>query len=186
MHPNQDVFAVAAALKAQVVLQEGKDRYIYTGRSMHPFLKEGDIIIIAANPAIDQLLLGDIIIYHRYGKYIIHRFLGKEDQDGQGLRLTVKGDNADVFDKPIAMADVVGQAIGVKRGDQYLDLRRQSSRRIAAVVAILSKLEGYIVLMLRAVYWRLFRHIKINAHLKKVILGCVKFPKAVILLFRKR
>ncbi len=156
MNREEVILAAAALLKDQVVAIEGKDRYIYTGRSMSPFLKERDIVVVK-NPTADDLSIGDIIVYHRHGKYIIHRFLGLYRKNPTITYLIAKGDNSFFLDEPITMAQVVGKVISIKRGQQCINLENKLQGLLSLCIGIFSAIEGCLVTIPRVVYRRLVR-----------------------------
>ncbi len=73
-------------------IQTGKIELKIKGKSMHPLLKEKDLIeIIAVKP--EEIQTGDIIAYFNGTRIFVHRFIGwKKD------KMLVKGDNNKEFD----------------------------------------------------------------------------------------
>lgn len=54
-----------------------------TGQSMHPYLTEGDFIIIEKNL---DFKVGDIILFERDGRSYIHRFFSNDLYKGDNLK----------------------------------------------------------------------------------------------------
>ena len=70
--------------------------------SMEPVLKIGDKV--TATPAdIEELRLGQVVVYRRNSKYIVHRIVKIE-----GFVAVTAGDNVRKFDAPISVFDIVG------------------------------------------------------------------------------
>ena len=70
--------------------------------SMEPVLKIGDKV--TATPAdIEELRIGQVVVYRRNSKYIVHRIVKIE-----GFVAVTAGDNVRKFDAPISVFDIVG------------------------------------------------------------------------------
>jgi signal peptidase I len=75
------------------------------GISMEPILKEGDVVLLRTTGA-DDVAVGEIILYDRNGRLIIHRVTEMHPDDAHGLVIQTKGDNNADYDAPIAAANV--------------------------------------------------------------------------------
>ena len=65
---------------------------VVEGRSMHPLLRDGDLVIVVKEKPQD-IRVGDIIVYKTFdGRFIIHRVIGVEVYKGMYYYRT-KGDN---------------------------------------------------------------------------------------------
>ena len=70
--------------------------------SMEPVLKIGDKV--TATPVkIDELRAGQVVVYRRDSRYIVHRIVKIE-----GFIAVTAGDNVRKFDPPISVFDIVG------------------------------------------------------------------------------
>lgn len=109
-----------------LLLKAGRDAVVpVQGTSMNPFLLQGDRLHIRrASP--DQLRLGDLMAFRREGALIVHRYAGRVHRDGE-LWLRQKGDNVAGFSL-VPLADLVGRADWVVRGERTLDLSGGAAR----------------------------------------------------------
>ncbi|MBR4490212.1 signal peptidase I [bacterium] len=70
--------------------------------SMEPVLKIGDKV--TATPVeIDELKAGQVVVYRRDSRYIVHRIVKIE-----GFVALTAGDNVRKFDAPISVFDIIG------------------------------------------------------------------------------
>jgi hypothetical protein len=109
-------------------------RFRARGRSMTPFVHDGDILTIA--PAAGQdLRAGDIAFYAAGGgKLVAHRVLRRWQHDG-GLVLLTRGDASAGDGERVAAAQVLGRAVSVHRRDREVRLDT-FGRRASALAAI--------------------------------------------------
>ena len=88
-------------------------RFQAHGRSMHPFIKNGDIILVEPRNG-NSVDVGDIIFYRRPdGSSAAHRLVkitGKKD----GLTLITKGDSLKYLDTPVTSEQVMGRVITIE------------------------------------------------------------------------
>ncbi|MFH1617701.1 MAG: signal peptidase I [Candidatus Margulisiibacteriota bacterium] len=63
----------------------------FTGNSMHPTLKPGDVLFLRDTP-LEELRRGDVIIFRGDEKIVCHRFFGSKKIGGQTFFLE-RGDN---------------------------------------------------------------------------------------------
>jgi len=86
--------------------ESGSDTFSLTvnGTSMRPALRPGDRIVVQKTP-VEQLQVGDLVVFRRENVVITHRLLrGKDDQ------LLTKGDNMRLLDPPVRAEAVLGRA----------------------------------------------------------------------------
>ena len=96
-------------------------RFAVSGRSMFPFLRDGDIIQVAPS-GIDGLGLGDIIFYRSGDRLLAHRVVGFVTTV-EGTCARARGDAFRHEDPPVAEAELIGRVEYVSR--QFRDSRRQ-------------------------------------------------------------
>ncbi|HJW88440.1 MAG TPA: signal peptidase I [Dehalococcoidia bacterium] len=130
----------SAPLKA--LLQEALERGGYiraraSGCSMHPFIRDNDILHVEPARA-SQLKLGDVILFcDSQGKYITHRLVKKGTENGRVL-LTTKGDNTAFCDLPIPATEMMGRVVEIERNGRCLRLDRGAGRMFNSLVYRLS------------------------------------------------
>lgn len=83
------------------------------GRSMFPFVRDGDVIQVAP-ASIDQLSVGDIIFYRSGTRLLAHRVLGLVDTK-EGKFAKARGDAFFQPDPPISSDDLIGRVEFVSR-----------------------------------------------------------------------
>jgi signal peptidase I len=106
-----------ASIKSKVAVFEealalGLDvRVRVSGRSMTPFIGNGDIVIIRKVPLISHHI-GDILFFkNSIGHPVVHRFLKR-----QGAFYRTKGDAQLSFDEPIPPEAVLGKVVSIEKG----------------------------------------------------------------------
>lgn len=90
------------------------------GRSMRPFIRDGDRVLISTvDPA--RLRIGEVICgILPGGRAVIHRLIRIERGSG-GLVLTTRGDSRVVCDPPLGEKQVLGRVVAVEGGRLKLD-----------------------------------------------------------------
>jgi signal peptidase len=99
------------------------------GFSMHPFIRDGDILTVSPKP---ETRLGDVVAFCHpdTGKLVVHRVLGRAP-GGYLLR----GDNAPEVDGLIPPEKILGLVTGVERKGRKVRLGRGPERRLLAWLA---------------------------------------------------
>ena len=87
--------AIALGYLAAGVL--GAGFAIVEGRSMEPLFHTGDLVVLVPVER-GGVAVGDIVVYEKGGKYIIHRVIYVYESPGGELCLVTKGDNNPVPD----------------------------------------------------------------------------------------
>ena len=128
---------IAVKLKETAGAPAGHETFIYTGQSMNPGLKDEDRLLIKKDPQI-TLSCGDIVVYRGKNRYIIHRFL-RRTSNGQ---IVTKGDNSLRLDAPFGHERLVGKVVAVDRNGERIGLSGKPSRRVAGMIAVISRLEA--------------------------------------------
>ena len=86
---------------------EAKEQYIYTGNSMHPVFKPGQMLYV--RPLIDEPSVGDVIVFFdpKQKIHVVHRVVKVEN--GQ---IHTRGDNNPTEDqKPVNPKDIMGVVV---------------------------------------------------------------------------
>lgn len=92
--------------------------YYYEGKNLDPSefpfqdgLQPGDLVFVKGVDSSDDIDIGDVIIWERNGKRIIHR-VSDNDRDEEGVYFETKGDASPIPDSPkIRIEDIVGKAV---------------------------------------------------------------------------
>jgi signal peptidase I len=98
------------------ILEQGLDlRLKVTGRSMAPFIKSGEIVILHKVPT-DSLHCGDIIYFmDDTGKAVLHRIVAKEIKTNGKANFTTRGDALLQHDDPIPEDQILAKAAYVEK-----------------------------------------------------------------------
>jgi signal peptidase I len=117
---------------AQLALKAGNSlRFRSTGQSMHPFIKDGDVITVAPLPS-RAPGLGDVVLFknERARRLFVHRITKR---DG-GLYVT-RGDNAYLDDDTVATTNLLGYVTRVERNGKTVRLGLGPERSMLAMLA---------------------------------------------------
>lgn len=112
--------------------------FIYTGTSMNPFLKDGDLLLVSKID-INKIKPGDIVIFknHEINKLICHRVIKTQNN-----KLLTKGDN--VFTKKLEKINkdqYIGKVIRIKKlNKKTQNLENYFFKKINYFISWLSKL----------------------------------------------
>lgn len=105
---------------------EKNGRLIYTtvGRSMRPFLRSGeDLMVIEARKG-QRYSARDVVLYRRKsGKYVLHRIMGVRRED-----YVLCGDNCWDLEPGIRDEQILGVLTAVIRNGKMLDVQSRSYR----------------------------------------------------------
>ena len=127
-----------AELAADILNKGDTLRFRAHGGSMHPFIRDGDIIEVKPIMEASAIRLGDVIFYRSSrGRLFAHRVIkvgGQRDQRA----LVTKGDSTSSPDPLVHPEQVLGQVVAIKRGDRRIRLDRGVHRFINVLWARLS------------------------------------------------
>jgi len=114
-----------------------------TGKSMYPFIRDGDIIEIE-RVNVQQIKLGDIIFYHNEDRDIVaHRVIRKSSGNLGPLFIT-KGDANSDSGEEVQPDKILGRVIAIERNGQKIRLGRFINRFISTCYAKVSPLSKWI------------------------------------------
>ncbi len=123
MNPGQRVeAAIACGLAGDVVRTFGNVRLRVLGTSMVPSILPGDLISVQrAN--VSEISRGEIVVYAREGRMIVHRVVGCTDGPEQPIvtesknPLITRGDRVRHNDSPVSSSELLGKVISIERGN---------------------------------------------------------------------
>ena len=121
------------ALAQEVLGQGGSFRFRARGRSMMPFVRPGDVLLVEpVDPA--RLRTGEIILFHqRSTSHVVHRLIRRVKRDGR-LVFIAQGDNSAIADAPILAEQVLGRVVGIEREGRRLRLDRGPGQLLNRVI----------------------------------------------------
>ena len=117
---NEDFFVL---VKQRLELGE-RVRIPIVGRSMEPFLRERDEVLLQRT-ALEELRIGDVVLGRWQGAYVLHRLVRKT-----GDTLWLAGDNNLVQLEEIAAADLLALVIEARRKEKILPLSRAWNKKL--------------------------------------------------------
>jgi signal peptidase I len=110
-------------------------RFTAPGHSMHPVIRNGDVLLVA--PLMRPAQLGEILLYRdAAGRPVAHRLIGFAAEDGAPA-LVLKGDSAAAPDLPVRLSQVLGRVFAIERDGRRIDPygARSTARRVLHAVA---------------------------------------------------
>jgi signal peptidase I len=123
---SKDWEGLKLTLAAEVLRQNLTVHLRAWGTSMLPALWPGDLLTIQSVTD-DQLRPGDIVLVLDNGRFLIHRLI--EKQHDQGLsHLITRGDAMPQNDPPANISDFLGRVVRIRRGNQSFVPSRRVSR----------------------------------------------------------
>jgi len=151
----------------QEVLGKGSTfRFRALGGSMFPFIRPGDLLTTKAVDPTD-LLIGEVLLYQREGRFFVHRLIKKKIVDETPLFVT-HGDHLPFSDPTVLSSQILGKVICVERRGRLIHLDTPFQRMCGRFLASTSP---WLVPLFQVVEWpfRLFRRLssKINLGLNQ-------------------
>ena len=113
-------------LVAEVASNFGEVRLRVTGASMIPAIWPGDVITVC-RCEITELQPGQIVLYRRKGKLVVHRVTCV-----RGDLLTTRGDSLQCDDPPITKSDIIGQVVYLVRNGRRVHLKQSGWQRVGS------------------------------------------------------
>ena len=114
-------------LAEEVFARSGRLRFTAGGRSMHPLIRDGDILTIEpVDP--QRLRVGDVAFYRPSdSKVVVHRVVGKLSQNGR-LVFLIRGDASDGPCEVVPAECILGRAVLLERNGRAVRLDRGPAR----------------------------------------------------------
>lgn len=136
MNLNQDDFL---ELTNDILGRGNSLRFRVHGGSMHPFIKDGDVIEVKP-VTISKIRLGDAIFYPTsWGMLRVHRAIKKHKKNGRVILMT-KGDVGLNFDPPLQGDNIMGKVIAIEKSNVTINLNCKSWRIANYMIATYSLL----------------------------------------------
>ncbi len=144
-------------LAGQILLSGHRLRFQASGRSMQPFIHDGDILEVAPL-ARERVRYGDVLLVETNdGKWLAHRVIKTRRRDGKPAFL-IKGDACSHSDGWFGLDAVIGRVLVVEHGSQRIQittgLQQWRARTWVAIAPWVPKLT-WLPQRLRQHVWRL-------------------------------
>ena len=112
-----------AALGAELIRESGGMRFRAHGRSMAPFIRDGDVLVVE-RAAPDSLRVGHVVLFQtEAGALYAHRVFRREFRDGT-WRWTARGDALAAADPSFTAEQIIGRVTSIERGGKSVRVDR--------------------------------------------------------------
>ena len=125
-------------LSQELLDRGGLLRFQAHGRSMYPFIKNGDIILVEQRNG-DSVGIGDIIFYRRSDDSLAAHRLIKITGTKDRIFLFTKGDSLKYIDPPVTSGQVMGRVIGIEGNGRHFKLNRWPGHVFGRLVAWMAR-----------------------------------------------
>jgi signal peptidase I len=146
---HSDLFA---AVMEKALTTGATVRFRAEGTSMHPTIRDGESISIAAvSPA--KVVRGDVLLCRHDRRVLAHRVVGVTTR-GTGRVFELRGDAKAACDAPVGADDVVGQVVAVQRNGRPVRLCGRAARLRFAARTAASRAKSFVVPAASLSPWR--------------------------------
>jgi signal peptidase I len=104
---------LACELIGETVRSFGGVRFGVYGTSMTPAIRPGDLVSVE-RAAVSEASLGEIVVFRRHGRLIVHRVVVKCGGRGEALLVT-RGDRMRRDDGLVSSAELIGRVTHIER-----------------------------------------------------------------------
>lgn len=148
--------AIGCDLAAEVVGVFGSVRLRVSGTSMAPTLCPGELVGVEKT-RMTEILPGEIVVFARDGRLIVHRVVTKIQSRGESYLVT-RGDRVRKSDSPVSGSEFVGRVTNIERGRSgaFTSSRLNLASRVFSLLLSFSDCGTYLYLRLASYCHRLF------------------------------
>lgn len=115
--------AAFAALSAELIRESGGLRFRAHGRSMVPFIRDGDVLVLERVEA-GRVGVGDVVLFQTAaGALYAHRVFRRELRQG-AWQWIARGDALAAADPPFTADQIIGRVTSIERDGKCLRLDR--------------------------------------------------------------
>jgi signal peptidase I len=134
-------------LAAEMLRNRGSVRLELKGTSMLPSLWPGDLLTIEC-VAHDEIAPGDMVLVMRDNRFFVHRLIERRE-DQNCVSWITRGDAVPQNDPPVTASELLGQVVGVRRGNRSFVPSQRLSLSQSALAWMLCRLDHFRGLALR-------------------------------------
>ncbi|MGQ9525269.1 MAG: hypothetical protein ACUVTZ_10570 [Armatimonadota bacterium] len=121
--------AELGGIAVEVLSRGGRLRFTAPGHSMHPLIRNADIVTIEHASA-EQLRLGDVALYRSHpNRLVLHRVVGWTCRNGHRV-LFIRGDASDGPAEEVPAERILGRAVMLERDGRVVRLDRGLARLV--------------------------------------------------------
>lgn len=142
---------------SEEILGSGKYlRFQACGGSMHPFIKNGQIIQVRSTK-ISEINAGDIVFYRSLdNRMVVHRIIKKCRENGR-IAFLVKGDSASHFDEYVYPERISGKVVAIEKNNKTIRMDRGLLKLINVFWAKFSPFSKWIYFLPRKIKHKISR-----------------------------
>lgn len=170
---------IAIQLRDANAFAKGFQKFMHQGNSMNPTLTDGDQILVKT-VSLQDLRLGDIIVYKNKDQLIAHRFLYRNFRKDNIAEIIAKADNSSERDSPSSSDCLLGKVVEINRRGKPLNLENNFWRIVSYLIGVVSLLEMVIFETIRAVRMKFFKRLKIKKTIRQNIGILIRIPKFLL------
>ena len=113
-----------AGLMTDILNQGATLKIKATGQSMHPFVEDGDIVVLVKRP-VSSLKTGDLVLARTVaGAAVLHRVVQKYRGRTGRFVFKTQGDALMVIDDPVAEENIMGKAVAIEKTVGHLKMKK--------------------------------------------------------------
>ncbi len=126
----------AIACISQHLSRRGRVWLRVQGSSMWPWVRPGDVAILR-KVLPREICCGDIVLFARNSRFIVHRIVERCTRDGRNFLVT-KGDANPHADGVIAMLEILGRVECIYRDRRRIEFHSREKRALGVLIARIS------------------------------------------------
>jgi hypothetical protein len=135
--------AAKAEIYKRDILEKGMLEIIVNGNSMHPFLKNNDIVRLTA-VKMEDIAIGDIVLTYNGMRMLCHRVF-KIDK----LSLQTKADALIWADLPVGKKDLIGKVVEKSSGKKIKRFDTNSARHYGFLISRFMVIGAFLYIPIR-------------------------------------
>ena len=105
----------------EIIGQGNSIRFRVHGGSMHPFIRDNDVIEVKPING-SESRLGDVLLYRTPQKGMVAHRLVKKQGENESVVLVTKGDSLLNLDRPVLSENVLGKVVAIESGKRKTNL----------------------------------------------------------------
>lgn len=171
---------IAIQLRDTNAFAKGFQKFMHQGNSMNPILTDRNQILVKA-VSLQDLRLGDIIVYKNKDQFIAHRFLYRNFRKDNIMEIVAKADDSSERDEPFSLNCLLGKIVEINRKGKTLNLENNFWRIVSYLIGAVSLLEMVIFETICVVRTKFFKGLKIKKTIRQNVAILIRIPKFLLL-----
>lgn len=146
---NNESRQVKLELAIDVLRSAGEAKLAVSGSSMLPSIWPGDVLEVHRVAAAD-LALGDVVVFARENRLVVHRVLGLNCERDEVVIIT-QGDRSPRSDSPVSASELLGKIKAIQRRGRKFTPQSTTWTRFASWILLHSELCTRVLLYLAGI-----------------------------------